>query len=500
MRLLRSYLLAVPVVLLGAVWAQDAVYAALPASPYDPMAFNEDVSVDGFQSNTFAWDDRSGATRTAALVKNDRVDPKGHHGGYARQFTYMMDTVKRTVNGAIDEHPGFGFVVNHYGSSGTSSHGVTGTYQALLRGRHHAIHQYKWRMNAGGAMDVTVQWFFATGRDHPIYAITYDCSPAGRNVINADTRSPYGDMNWDGGAGSNVAGVGWGDRYRFRSLGSPITLNNGWDYSQANLVPHVLEYSASVDAEMGLVQTQTYLQHDAGGYWFYSSWGQTDTNGPMPEDWNWTYQLDQYELPWGSTSKRLAWGANYGAVGQASYMAYGDDKSLVGYPYQSYAVFVVLDRHSLNAVDAQVAEIEQVQKVSLSATVGSVATSGPAGIGRSDTATYQPVGYNPIYSAWELKADSQSKTAFRFSLSSGTLANPIFLVKGFTASAPPSTIKVNGATKTADQDFYASLDTANATLWLTLKGSFTGATDVSVDPSSVPPPLPAPRQLRLDRR
>jgi hypothetical protein len=495
----RSFL-AIAAVQLATVCVQSSSSnAALPTSPYDPMVFDENANVDGFQSNRFSWDDRTGATRTAALVKNDRVDPKGHHGGYVRQFTYMMDAVMRTVNGAIDNHPGFGFVVNHYGSTSTSSHGATGTFEAILRGRHHAIQQFKWRMNAGGPMDVTVQWFFATGRNHPIYAITYDCSPAGRNVINADTRSPYGDMHWDGGAGSNVGGVGWGDRYRLRSLGSPITLTSGWDYGQPNLVPHVLEYSATVDAEMGLVQTQTYLQHDAGGYWFYGSWGQTDTNGPMPEDWNWTYQLNQYELPWGSTSKRLAWGANYGAVGQASYLAYGDDKNLVGYPYQSYAVFVVLDRHSLNAVDAQVAEIEQVQKVGLTASVGTVATSGPAGIGRTDTATYQPVGYNPIYSAWELKADGQSRTTFRFSLSSGTLANPIFIVKGYTAAAAPTTITVNGAAKSADVDFHASLDSARATLWLTLKGNLTGATDVSIDPGAVQPSLTAPRRLRTKR-
>jgi hypothetical protein len=39
------------------------------------------------------------------------------------------------------------------------------------------------------------------------------------------------------------------------------------------------------------------LQHDAGGYQFYPNWGTTDAEGPMPVDYNWTYQLNQYELP-----------------------------------------------------------------------------------------------------------------------------------------------------------------------------------------------------------
>ncbi len=182
--------------------------------------------------------------------------------------------------------------------------------------------------------------------------------------------------------------MGWGDRYKFRSLNSPVTMASGWDYSQPNTIPYVIEWANSPDAEMGLVQTQTYLQHDAGGYWFYDRWGTTDANGPMPEDYNWTYQLNQYELPSTTRSKRMAWGSNFGAVGQTSYLAYGDDKNLVGYPYQSYSVFVVLDKHSLGPVAQQVAEIETVQRTALSASVGTVVASGPAGIGRSDSVAY----------------------------------------------------------------------------------------------------------------
>ncbi len=472
--------------------AYPAAAPTLPSGPYDPMTVQENAVIDGFQGARFFWDDRDGNTRTALMVRNDQTDPKGNRGGYMRQITYVLgDGTTRTVNGRLNDHSGFGFVVNHYGSGGTqgvSTHHVTGTYQAVLRGRHHAIHQYKWRLNPGGPMDVTVQWFFATGRDHPIYAITYDCSPAGPDVIYADTRSPYGDMHWDGGADVNVAGVGWGDRYRFRSLGNPITMNNGWDYSQPNLIPHVIEWATQVDAEMGLVQTQTYLQHDGGGYWFYPSWGQTDSNGPMPEDWNWTYQLNQYEIEYGAyNSKRMAWGANFGAVGRTSYPAYGDDKNLVGYPYQSYSVFVVLDRHSRTPVDSLIAEMEAMQHLALTASVGSVATSGVGGAGRTDTVTYQPTGYNPIYSVWELIANASSQSTFRFAMGSYTVTNPIFVVRNYTATQAPATIMVNGAAKAADADYYASLDDQNDRLWITLKGNFTGNTDVVITPGTTPP-------------
>ena len=33
---------------------------------------------------------------------------------------------------------------------------------------------------------------------------------------------------------------------------------------------------------MGAVQTQSMEQYPAGGYWFFSSWGTSDPDGPMP--------------------------------------------------------------------------------------------------------------------------------------------------------------------------------------------------------------------------
>jgi hypothetical protein len=306
-------------------------------------------------------------------------------------------------------------------------------------------------------------------------------------VINADTRAPYGDLQWDGGLNSPVAGVGWGDRYKFRSLASPVTMASGWDYSQPNTVPYVVEYTVSPDAEMGLVQTQTYLQHDAGGYWFYPKWGTSDADGPMPEDYNWTYQLNQYELPFTTTSKRMAWGSNFGAVGRTAYPAYGDDKTLSGYPYQSYSVFVVLDKHSRGPVAGQVGQVEAVQGTALSATAGSVVTSGPAGIGRPDTAAYAPAGYNQIYSTWNVRADAAGAAAFTLNAAQGALANPIVVIHNYQAALAPATISVNGISRAADVGYFASLDAASNQLWLTLRGQFSGPTQISLTASGEPP-------------
>jgi len=92
-----------------------------------------------------------------------------------------------------------------------------------------------------------------------------------------------------------------------------------WTYTAANTVPYVVMWAAAADAEMGLVQTQTFDQHVAGGdygggmiadcqgHTSATKGAQCSSGQTMPTDWLWPYQLNQYELPYVSTSKRLAW-------------------------------------------------------------------------------------------------------------------------------------------------------------------------------------------------
>src|SRR3954454_18449569 len=190
------------------------VPAAATACPALKVVPN--TSIGGFISEQYRWYDSNCQLRTAAMVHNNVQDPAGRWGGYMRQYTYVVNGATRTANGSTNNFPGFGMTVNHYGpgqEQDAESHVQKGTsYQTLFKGANHAVHQYKTRLMIDAhPVDVTIQWMFATGRDHPIYAITYDSRPTGPNIIrNADTRAPYGDIQYDGGAHAEIAGVGWG--------------------------------------------------------------------------------------------------------------------------------------------------------------------------------------------------------------------------------------------------------------------------------------------------
>lgn len=461
----------------------------------DPLQITQNKNESNFIGDEYAWVDADDLPRSVLLTHNTQKDPANHWGGVARRMTYEHQGTTRACVGNNNTHPGFGKIISHYASTSTGSN-TQGTYTRVLAGRHHAIHEYKWNIGFGAGLTaaVTVHWFFANGRNHPVYAVTYDTSGEAADAINGDSRSPYGDIQWDYGNSANVDGVGWGDHYKFRSLGDPVCKKpngsggcncalgggegngacwtwDGWDYSQPNTVPYAIEWAGSpTDAEMGLVQTQTYTQHESGGYWFYGNWGQVDNDGPMPEDYNWAYQLNQYELPYngGIKSKRLSWGMNFGAVGQNNYNAIGDTSGLDGYPYQSYAVYVVLGAHSRGMVDAQVGEIETVQGVSLTASKGTVRTTGPAGVGRSDTKAYAPIGWNPIYGTWEIDASGADEATLSLVVPGGkTLVHPIFAIHGYGAAT--ATVSLGGAALTADVDYLLTLDAGTSTAWVTLR-------------------------------
>jgi hypothetical protein len=251
-------------------------------------------------------------------------------------------------------------------------------------------------------------------------------------------------------------------------------MKSPWSYDEKNTVPYTQMWSLSTDSEMGLVQTQTWQQQDAGGYWLYRAWGRK-SDGPMPENWNWTYQLNQYQLKSDPTSKRLAWGTNYGAVGQTEYDAYGDDKKLSGYPYQSYSVYVVLGKHSTSAVEQQVQQVESAQSVIISGKNVEPKISGPAGVDRPDNVDFQPQGWNHIYGVWDLEQSASGPFMFDFKINQGNLKNPIFriaLKNGETLDR----ISLDGKTLLEDKDYLLSVDRPSSALWLTIVGDFSGST------------------------
>jgi len=468
-----------------------------PRSPCAALVMNANTRVANFDTDQFVWQDSGCKPRQAALV---RVG-----GGYVRQFVYDVDGKPRTATGTgAAGHTGWGYTVNHWGDTYTLGRDAAGTFKPLFVGRHHALYQYAFTIAMNGRqVPVTQHWFFATGRDNPLLATTYDLSGSPPGSLGADSRTPYGDLAWDGddnAAHTVVDGVGWGDRYRFTTTRAPLTMNSPWDYSKPNLVPYVLAWTVKSDAEMGIVQTQTQLQHDGGGYWFYDNWGKTSDNpgprkpgqiGLMTVTWNWTYQINQYELCLDNpacldsttSSHRLAWGTNYGAVGGAKagsgdYPAYGDDRTLSGHPYQSYSIFMVLGKHSAGPVFRQVEEIELVQGTHLSASAGTVLAMGPGGVGRTDLVALAPTGYDHRYGAFGVEA-AGNRVALKMTVDRGALHEPVLMVTGYTSATPPA-VKIDGITRTADADYFLSLDAAAKQVWLTLRGEWSGSHDVEV--------------------
>ncbi|HXU80777.1 MAG TPA: hypothetical protein VN914_05235 [Polyangia bacterium] len=469
--------------------------ASMSACPALVLSANRRVA--DYDTDQIVWQDSACKPRQVALV---RVG-----GGYVRQYVYEVDGKPRTVTGTgANGHTGWGYTVNHWGNTATVGRDAAGTFQPLYVGRHHALYQYAFTIPINGRqIPVTQHWFFATGRDHPVLATSYDLTGVPPGSLGADTRTPYGDLAWDGDDNARstiVDGVAWGDRYKFTTTRAPLTMNSPWDYSKPNLVPYVLAWTVKSDAEMGIVQTQTQAQHDGGGYWFYDNWGKTSESaaprkqgqiGLMTPTWNWTYQINQYELcienpaclESTTSSHRLAWGANYGAVGGAKpgsgeYPAYGDDRMLSGHPYQSYSIFMVLGKHSAAPVFGQVTEVEEVQGTHLAASAGTVATMGPGGVGRTDLVPLAPAGYDHRYAVFRVEA-AANRVALKLTVDRGALDNPVLLVSGYTAAAPPS-VKIDGAARVADADVLVSLDSAAKQVWITLRGGFGGSHDLEI--------------------
>ena len=443
-----------------------------------------------YNSDVYRWLDANQQQRTAVLTRNDVMDPGGSYGGMLRQYRYSVGGQERvaTGTGANAKWNGWGYVVSHFDSTSTSTAVIPGRYRQVFVGRHHALHEFSWDLVIKSIpVKTTVQWFFATGRDHPVYAITFDSSAAGSTgmPVDVDSRAPYGDIAWDGdGALALVDGVQWGDKYRFFSRDEPLTAQSRWDYSQPNVVPYVLAYSRGADAEMGSVQTVGWSHHNTGGTWFHDNWGRTSENRydsggfgtwKMPANWNWTYQLCQYEMSdtQPTRSKRLAWGLMYGSVGKLSYPGYGYEQNYSGYSYQSYSVSMVLGRQSTQEVLAHVSQVERTLQGQLGVIQGQVVTQGPGGVARTDSVIYPVPGYNGTYGAYELQADSTGNFTLTLNAAGGDIRNPVFRIRD--VGGVPGQLLLDGMELVADQDYFASYDASTGTVWLTVNRLWSGS-------------------------
>jgi hypothetical protein len=479
-----------------------------------------DVAAGGMTSDRFTWRDASGSPRVAVLAHNDAgTGPGGTHGGELREFRYETGGGTRIVRASSSGAAGFGYAVSHPISEDicTAGHGDTsmlghlraGTWTRVFEGRHHAIFRFRTTYprycttSAPAAeydVPVTIDWLFATGRDHPLWAVTWDLSAVPVDALEDDSRAPYGELLFDGsdseGAHSTIAGVGWGDRYKFASTTNPVTYDSAWTWNAPNTIPYVKLWTTDVDATMGTVETQTIVQQDAGGYFGTDRWGTTSADGDacppnedgpsahsLPCSYNWPFQSINYSMgevigetnatPTNNT--RLAWGTNFGFLGQAAYHIQGSeywggplpDATAPGWPKKSYSVHVVFGTHTSDPVGAQVAEVEAVQTLAMSAAIGSVATSGPAGVDRADPITYAPAGYDPVYGVLAFAASGNALDA-TISVGAGrTLRHPVVVVRNFAAATYPN-VRLDGAALAMDAQYFPSLRAGAQELWITL--------------------------------
>jgi hypothetical protein len=527
------------------LYIDDVTVGQIAAAPVAPLTVQQNDTVAGMLGDRFIWRDSNNQVREAMLAYNNgQVGPGGGTGGSLRQYRYQLPngatrTAGLTGYGAGDG--GFGYVVMH--ASGSACVGDDSPlggfqpgngYERVFAGKHHAI--LRFRQNyprncaaTGGAMartiPVTIDWMFSTGRDHPVWAVTYDidlASPAAaQNTFNDDSRAPYGELAIDGEGFTNLSGVAWGDRYRFTSTGpAPVTLNSAWDWTAPNSVPYVKEWldgplslTNTLDATMGIVLTQTIAQQDAGGgrtaggdsmtnFWTKTSatvlGGNACTNlgrtHPFPCANDWPYQANanslDFTFPGGSNNARLTWKTQYGFIGQAGYNTYnGLVATAPGWPKKSYSTYIVLGTHTSGPVEAQVEQIETVQTLALSTTVGVVVTAGPAGVARADSVPYQPAGYNHVYGALAFVAVGNQLDANIAVEAGKTLKNPLLLIHNYTGGEP--SVKFANATLIDGVDYFASLRPAANELWVTLNRNLTGATNrIEIGSASMPPGAP----------
>ena len=118
---------------------------------------------------------------------------------------------------------------------------------------------------------MVIEWLVATGRDHPVWSVTWKTGaatnpvPTNFDVYRMDVRGPYGSLNFDGAAtrsdGDAIGGIAWGDfSLRFTTTDAQLTLNSPWTYNKPNTANFTRAWTAATNAEMGIVETRSDME------------------------------------------------------------------------------------------------------------------------------------------------------------------------------------------------------------------------------------------------
>lgn len=465
------------------------------------------------------WRDSRNAPRTATL------------GAYLYQYDFSFDdgqqVITRSANDNAYGHPGFGYVVSHNTETSNSPLGKANAPstvdQIVFSGGHHAIHRVelvydrdKEEEGFGIQIPVVIEWFFATGRDHPVWAVTWKvdeaANPQNRNFddYRMDVRGPYGSLNFDGatdlGQGDAIGGVAWGDfGLKFTTTDAQLTLGSPWTYTTPNDVCFTQAWTENINAEMGVVQTRLadkemgYQDRVVGRERGHTSadnylnkgdcsdFGSDNREYTIPCIAGWPYQLMNYD--WDPTAEKpvdeatgtklIAWGSPYGWLGASSFDVFDYSETRDGRGDRSYATFIVLGPKlrfgqgndqagdvALSSKDVEALNVATISDVR----PGSLVTQVAKGPGASQMKTIAN-GYNDSYAAYYLRA-SDNQVAFTFTPGAGTVVkNPIFVIQNYSIQQLPQ-IGVNDKTITvnsgADAGAFVSLNQAANELWVTL--------------------------------
>lgn len=126
-------------------------------------------------------------------------------------------------------------------------------------------------------------------------------------------------------------------------------------------------------------------------------------------------------------------------------------------------------------------ELQQILKttapISGTASVGTLATSGLAGIARSDMQNYTRTNYNPVYSTWDITASANQATLNWPASGADALKHPVVRLLGYNLASAPTSVTFNGKLLSADTDYLASVDAAASLMWITLLRTVSGATN-----------------------
>ena len=175
-----------------------------------------------------------------------------------------------------------------------------------------------------------------------------------------------------------------------------------------------------------------------------------------------------------SNNARLTWKTQFGFIGQTSYTTFNQLVATApGWPKKSYSTYIVLGTHSSAPVETQVTQVETMQTVTFTPAIGTVVTTGPAGVTRADNVTFSPAGYNHVYGALALSA-AGNQIDIDINVGAGTLKKPLIIVSNYTAG-DPQVVRYGDQALVADRDYFASPRPAASELWITLARDVTGA-------------------------